>query len=751
MFAAWGRFVYRFRWPVLILSVLSLVGFAVLMSYGGRLGLEEFTSQTEAGRASELIEDELPARAPSFTLIFGSDTLNVTGEDFREEVERALEPLRDEPQVTGIRTAYDVDPASSGEEMNSRDGRHTSVVVELEEASDAELIAAYPGLRDQVWSDSLEVLAAGQLPLNQDFEETTEKDIQRAELVSLPLALALLLVVFGSVVAAGMPLGVGALAVFGGVVGTLLLARFMDVSIYANSVVTMIGLGVAIDYSLFVVSRFREEVRRRAVPEALSRTMATAGRAITFSGLTVAIGLLGLLFFDLFGINSMGVAGTIVVALAVLYGLTFLPALLAILGHRVNAWRLPFVRPERRNEAGHGLLWHRIAEAVMARPWRILLPVVAVLLLVGSPIMHLRLGMGDHTTLPEGSESRQGAELLEEQFPSGGTNPVVVVLDYEDESPLTPEHVDETYEMSRWLADLPNVERVESVVDLDPSITREQYGQILTEPQEQLPAEVGEALERSTGEHITVLTAYAPSRAGTDEARDLVSTIREDHPEVEGEVMVGGQTAFDIDSIEAIKDDAPLAIAFVVGATYVVLFLLLGSVLLPVKAVVMNFLSISASYGALVWIFQDGNLSGLLGFTPNPIDTSIPILMFCILFGLSMDYEVLLLTRIKEEYGRTGDNARAVALGLEKTGRLVTGAAAIMAAVFFSFVLAETTVIKAIGLGMGIAVAVDATIVRALLVPATMHLMGRWNWWTPKPLARLYDRLGLSGSSTEKG
>jgi hypothetical protein len=300
-------------------------------------------------------------------------------------------------------------------------------------------------------------------------------------------------------------------------------------------------------------------------------------------------------------------------------------------------------------------------------------------------------------------------------------------------------------------ADLPNVERVESVVDLDPSITREQYGQILTGPQEQLPAEVGEALERSTGEHITVLTAYAPSRVGTDEARDLVSTIREDHPEVEGEVMVSGQTAFDVDSIEAIKDEAPLAIAFVVGATYVVLFLLLGSVILPVKAVVMNFLSISASYGALVWIFQDGNLSGLLGFTPNPIDTSIPILMFCILFGLSMDYEVLLLSRIKEEYGRTGDNARAVALGLEKTGRLVTGAAAIMAAVFFSFVLAETTVIKAIGLGMGIAVTVDATIVRALLVPATMRLMGRWNWWVPKHLARLYDRLGLPESSTKKG
>ena len=743
MFATWGRLVYRFRWSVLILSVLSLVGAAVLMGYGGTLEAEDLPSRTEAGRANQLIEDELPIGAPSFTLVFGSDILEATDEAFREEVERALEPLRDEPRVVDIRTTYDdgEDPASLNKEMVSRDGRHTFAVVELEEASDAEMREAYPELRDQVRSDSLEVLSAGELPLNQDFDETAESDLLRAEVVSLPLALVLLLIVFGSVVAAGMPLGVGALAVFGGFVGTLLLGRVMDVSVYATNIVTMIGLGVAIDYSLFVVSRFREEIQLRPVPEALSHTMATAGRAIAFSGLTVAIGLLGLLFFDLYGINSMGVAGTIVVALSVLYGLTFLPALLAILGPKVNALRLPFVRPERRT--GHGL-WRRLSRAVMARPWQVLLPVVVVLVLLGSPILHLRLGLGDHTVLPEESESRRGAEIMKEQFPGGGTSPVTVVLDYGDESPLTPQHVDDVYETSRWLAERPNVERVESVVDLDPSITRERYAQLLTGPREQLPPEVGEALKQSTGEHVAILSAYTPLRAGTDEARDLVRTIREAHPEIDAEVMVTGYTAFDIDSIEQIKADAPLAIAFVVGATYLVLFLLLGSVLLPVKAVLMNFLSISASYGALVWIFQDGNLSGLLGFTPNPIDTSTPIIMFCILFGLSMDYEVLLLTRIREEYAHTGNNVSAVALGLEKTGRLVTGAAAIMAAVFFSFALAETTVIKAIGLGMGIAIAIDATIVRALLVPATMRLMGRWNWWAPKPLARFYDRLGLS-------
>ena len=749
MFAAWGYLVYRFRWLVLILSVISLAGTAVLMSYGGRLGIQEFTSQTEAGRANELIKDELPARVPGFTLIFSSDSLEANDQAFREEVERTLEPLRDEPQVVKIRTAYD-DDTDSSDEMVSADGRRTLAVVELKEASDAELTETYSSLRDELQSDSLEVIAAGSLPLNRDFEETTEGDITRAEAISLPLALAMLLLVFGSVVAAGIPIGVGVLAVFGGFVGTLLLARFMDVSIYATNVVTMIGLGIAIDYSLFVVSRFREELNVHPVPEALSRTMATAGRAISFSGLTVAIGLLGLLFFGLFGINSIGAAGTIVVALAVLYGLTFLPALLAVLGLRVNAWRVPLVRREGRTRTGLGL-WHRFAEAVMVRPWRVLLPVVTVLLLLGSPILHLRLGFGDHTVLPKGAESRQGAELLEEQFPGRATNPVVVVLNYKNGSPLTPERIDDTYQISRWLADVPGVERVESIVDLDPSISREQYGQLLTQPGEQMPPEMRRALEQSTGEHVTVLNAYAPYRAGAEETRDLVRTIRESHPGVEGEVMVTGQTAFDIDAIEEIKDDAPLAIAFVVAATYVVLFLLLGSAFLPLKAILMNFLSISASYGALVWIFQDGNLSEILNFTPNPIDTSTPILMFCILFGLSMDYEVLLLTRIREEYARTGDNTLAVASGLEKTGRLVTGAAAIMAVVFFSFALAETTVVKAIGIGMGIAVALDATIVRALLVPATMRLMGRWNWWAPKPLTRLYDRLGLSETGAKKG
>ena len=746
MFAAWGRFVYRFRWAVLTLSVLSLVTAVMLTVNGGRLGTK-FSSAGETEQAEELLDKELPERAPSFTLIFGGgDDLRVEDRAFRREMERALEPVRGDERVEGVRTAFS--GGAVNRDMVSRDGRRALAIVELEDAEYNELQGAYEEVREEVSSDSLQVVATGDMPLNADFEKVTEADLRRAETVSLPLALLLLLLVFGSVVAAGLPIGVGVLAVVGGMGCTLFLARFMDVSVYATNVVSMIGLGVAIDYSLFFVSRFREEVGVRSVPEALARTMATAGRAIVFSGLTVAIGLAGFLFFDVGDLRTMGLAGTIVVTLAVLYGLTFLPALLAILGPRVNALRMPFVHPERPR-TGHGL-WHTVANAVMARPWTGLIPAVALLLVLGAPFLGIRVGLSGWDSLPADAESRRGQEILEEEFPGGSTNPTVVVVDYgDDRSSLTRERAGGLHELSRWLSDRPGVEKVESVVDLDPRLSREEYEALLTGPKENMPPELRQALERSVGDGVAVLTAYTSYDYNTEKAHDLVREIRADHPSAGGDVLVTGFAAFDVDLASSVAEDAPKAVAFVVVATYVVLFLLLGSVFLPLKAVVVNFLSISASYGALVWVFQQGHLSGLLNFTPGPINTTTPIIMFCIVFGLSMDYEVLLLSRIKEEYDRTGDNRLSVASGLERTGRLITGAALIMATVFFSFGLAEALIIKAIGLGMGLAVIMDATVVRVLLVPATMRIMGHLNWWAPKPLRRLHDRFGLAKAAPE--
>ena len=740
LLARWGRLVHRARWTVLALSALSLCASLWVIHVGGRLDPPDIPADTESGRARRLLETALPGQPPSFGLIFSSETRQALDPAFRDEVERALAPLRRDPRVARVRTAYDPPgPVPVTVPLISRDGHRTLATVELRgtAAGFASLEFSglppdlYPELRGLVRAETMDVVSVGNVALNHDFTEVARKDLGRVEVLILPAVAVLLLLVFGSVVAAALPLAVGALATTGAMAGTFVLARFVSVSIYAPNIVSMIGLGVAIDYSLFVVSRFREEIRERSPVEALARTVATAGRAILFSGLTVAIGLLGMLFLGLGNLGSMGWAGTSVVTLAVVYGLTTLPALLAVLDQRVNSLRVPFLRAER---AGDGL-WHRLASAVMVHPWRVFVPVVGVLLLFGLPLLHLRVGSGDATSLPPEAESRRGDELLRREFPGGDVNRIVVVLDAGQASPLEPARVAQTHAFSRWLAARPNVRHVDSFVDLHPSLDLGTYLQMAALPPAQRPPELVEAFRQTLGEHVAMLNATTDFRPSSEEARTLVREIRRAHPPYDGAVLVTGQTAFDLDFIGLVVRHAPLAIGLVVVVTFVVLFLLFDSVLLPLKAIVMNLLSIAASFGALVWIFQDGHLATWLDFTPGPIQTATPLIMFCLVFGLSMDYEILLLSRVREEYERSGDNAGAVVVGLERTGRLITGAAAIMAAVFFGFGLARSVVIQAVGIGIGVAVVVDATIVRALLVPATMRLMGRWNWWRPAWLA----------------
>jgi uncharacterized membrane protein YdfJ with MMPL/SSD domain len=740
MLAAWGRVAHRYRWPVLLLSLVPLLPAAWLLRGDGALEATMRPPDVEAVRAVTLMDRELPGQPPSIGFILSHPAWRATDPTFRAAVERTLAPLRADTRIARIRSPWDSTPPDP--RRISRDGHRVHVVVELHGRAPAFASmtfgglppALYEAIRTQVRSDALDVVAVGVAAMNYDFARVAREDLRRSEVVVLPLVLVLLLLVFGSVVAAALPLLVGMLAVALGLAGTVVLGSFVSVSAYANNVVSMVGLGVAIDYSLFVVSRFREELTRGTPAEALSRTLATTGKAVVFSGITVGIGLAGLVLLRTDTISSMGGAGMIVAVTAVVYALTFLPALLAILGPRVNALALPFVHPERT--VGPEAFWYRVAHVVMARPWPVVIPVVLVLVVVGLPLRHIRLGADDASTLPKTTEARRGIELLRREFPDADTNPIVVVLHYREGSPLKPERVSQLYDFSRWVKSQPGVARVDSIVDLAPGISRAQYQQMAAVPAAFRPPGLDVAFGRLVGEHVTVLAAQARFPATSDEARALVRTIRHAHPPVDAEVLLTGPTAFDLDFIDVVRDAAPAAIGFVVLATYVALFWLLRSALLPLKAVVMNLLSITASYGALVWIFQEGHLAGWLGFTPAPIETPIPIIMFCILYGLSMDYEVLLLSRTHEEYVKSGDNAQAVAQSLAHTGRLITGAAAIMAGVFFGFGLVNSiTMIKAMGVGMGLAVIVDATVVRALLVPATMRLLGRWNWWAPAALA----------------
>ena len=746
MFTAWGHFVYRFRWIVLVLSIGLLIGSAAIALQGGKLESGGFIETAESGRASKLIQNELPrAGGSTFTLIFSSDTLTATSPEFRAAVDAAIAQVKTDSRVDSIATPYDgacVAPCR----LISKDGHEIAVDVAVKDTID-KAREYYPDLRAMVRSNTLEVQATGVLAINNGFNVVLLADLQRAEVVALPLALILLIFVFGTVVAALVPLGVGGLAVMSGVAGMFLLTHVTTVSVYAENVVTLIGLGVAIDYSLFVTSRFREELRRTGdTREAIAIAMATSGRAVTFSGITVAIGLSGMLFYEGTFLPSMGLSGAVVVASAVFYGLTFLPALLSLLGTKLEVGKLPFLQPDT---SGRGW-WHTIATSVMARPFLVLIPVVALILLAGSPFLHIRLASSDVSTLPAHEESRAGYDKLLNDFPGAGQNHIQAVVNYVDGDPLSTQRIPQLTDLAARIAKLPHVVAVNSAVSFDLKqlpIPIPDYTTLYSIPRTQLPLPLQALLRQTVGPHIVLMDVEASSPLYSDDARDLVRQIRAQTPPPGGDLLVTGFTAIDLDTVNFIVGKTPGAVLFVMLATVVVLFLLLGSVVLPLKAVVMNLLSISASFGALVWVFQDGHLASFLGFQPSPIDPSTPVIMFCIVFGLSMDYEVLLLSRIQEEYRRTGDNTHAVAAGLEKSGRLITGAAAIMVGVFAAFGLAEILLIKAIGLGMALAVAIDATLVRALVVPATMRLLGRINWWAPPPLARLYRRLGLGEGS----
>ena len=747
MFARWGRFVYRFRWAVLVISALLLaVSIVATFTAGTLTDSGSFGADLPAGQAQKLITAEVHPQkkvtGSQVTLIFGSASLTVTDPAYRAALDNALAPLANDTRVTSVSTPFTV-PAEAQASYISRDQHEALVIVALKDISSRSK-GYIPAVLAEIHPGNLTMLATGGVLISEAFNKTLEGDLNRAEYLALPITLLMLVLIFASLIAASLPLGVGLLAIVGGVGGTLFLARFTDVSTYAINIITLIGLAVAIDYSLFVVNRFRDELAAGATREdAIAKSMSTAGRAITFSGITVAIGLSAMLFFQGTFLASMGAAGTIVVSIAVLYGLTFLPAVLSVLGPWVDRLRLPILG--RRRPDGTGA-WHSMALWVMKRPVVVLIPSLALLLLAGTPFLQLRLANGDVDQLPPGNQARQGYDTLVRDFPGQDQTNISVVVYYAGGSPLTTDHVSAIYDLSRRLAALPNVLRVSSIVDLDPSLAKTDYERLYSGPISDLPVQMRDALVAGTGQHLTVLNVVTNKQYTSDDARAIVRAARAEQVP-DGQVLATGGTAYDLDIVNFILQRTPVAVASVIVITYAVLFLLTGSVVLPLKAVITNLFSISASFGAMVWIFQEGHLSGFLGFTPQSIDPSIPVILFSIVFGMSMDYEVLLISRIQEEYRRTGDNQAGVALGLEKSGRLITGAAAIMVAVFLAFGMANIVIIKAIGIGLAVAIAIDATIVRILIVPAVMRLLGRANWWAPRPLA-LFHRWVGAGEST---
>ena len=674
---------------------------------------------TEAQRAFEILEEEGVLNQAIVIPVFSHDTLTVHDPAYEARAQTVLSALEQYPGVARIDSYF----SSRNENLVSPDGRTTYALVGLDIPLD-EVLDEVPKMRAVVPEVDLDVWLTGGSAIFSDINEYTGKDLRRAEFITFPLVALALLVIFRTVVSVAAPLAIGLLGLGITLTAIYLLGLVTSMSVFALNTATLLGVGAAIDYSLLMVSRFREELERHSVEESVALTVGMAGRAILFSGITTALGLAGLLIFELSMLRSIGIGGIVVIAASVAVALTLVPALLSVVGRRIDS--LPIL-PARLYRGGN--FWRTLAGRVTRRPLLVMLPVIVALLALGTPFLQVKLGVPWASVLPEEAESRQGWEKVSEELGEGALVPILIAARFEDDV-TDPDNLVALHAYTRSARDLPGVTRVESLVDVEEGVTLEQYQSIYSNAEARASPEVRDVLDEFGGGNTTMVLIYTVYEMNSDEARDTVRRLRS--YDGDGDYLVSGATASLMDAVEAMYDAFPWALALITVSVYLVLTFLFRSVVIPLKALVMNGMSVFASYGALVFIFQQGNLEGLLNFTSTGfLEATLPILLFTILFGLSMDYEVFLLTRIREIYDETGDNAQSVALGLEKTGRIITSAALVLVLVAGSFTFGDIIIIKALGLGIALAIFLDSTVVRALLVPSLMKVLGDLNWWAP--------------------
>jgi len=756
VFAAIGRFDYRFRRVLPVLGLALVIGLNIWAARGGGKLIQGgwFIPGSQEQQEVSLVADRFGQQPTTMLVVYRDPDGNAGSDEFQAKIKASLADVLKDPVASGLTTYAD----THSPQLLSRDRTEALAVVNLtkpveDSVEDAGRLASevHPpqGVPTQI---------TGIPQVYKEFNAKIEHDLVQAETISLPIALIILLAVFGTLVAAGLPLLMAGLALPTTFAVISILANVTEMSVFVTNLASMIGLALAIDYSLFMVSRFREELRHHSVEIAIERMMGSVGRAVAISGVAVAVGLSSLIVFEASALRSMGYAGVITVVSTLVFGLTVLPAMLAMLGPRVNRLRVPLPRRLRLIEddsaaadrrQGHGV-WAWIAARVMRRPFLIAGPILALLLLAGIPFLSLQLSTGSNLTDLPDTPARTGFFTLAKDFPGGQSDPIDVAVTWSG-SDLSGS-IDSSRQQSlqayvERLAKLDGVTDVQSALTPPPGLAAVDYAALLSIPSGQRPAQasgLATYLKTWIGGDTTRLTVYTSVVPDSSEGRDLVARVRA-VPVPEGsQVLTGGLPSRSADFITSFRSSVPVAILIVVLVTAGVLFLTFGSVFLPIKAVLMSLISISASFGALVWIFQQGHLSGPLGFEPSgAIGAWLPVIMFAILFGLSMDYEVLLLSRIRERYLATGNNTQAVAEGIGITGGIITGAALIMVAVFAAFGLSSITFIKALGLIQALAVLIDATLVRGLLVPAFMRVMGRINWWAPRWIQRGVSKLGL--------
>ena len=759
LFYKLGELTYDRRKMVLAVGLIACLGMASLIGMGANWAESWGEGDLESIEAADLRDSAFISEdegSQSFILLVHHESLNDSSQVWQSAVEDALSKFSTMDDVT-IEYSWEITGDEREEYVyQGEDGfwAKNRVTINQDRKEAKQLFAEN---KESIEMDGdFDSWRTGEIAIDVTFDSRIQEDLIKAELISGPLSVIILGIVFGTIISALLPFGVAVLTVLSAMGLTIWLSNTMDVTQYAINIITLIGIGVSVDYSLFLVNRFREELNRgRDIRTSTAMTVATAGKAVFFSGVTVAIGLMGMLFFENTGLPSLGIGGTLAVTVAMIFSVIVLPAFMAILGHRVFFGKIPYSF-STENDDGTGI-WAKIATTVMDKPWAVLIPTLVILLGAGLPFLYADFSIASRDALPPDDETRVGFEHMDEKWPEGAVNVAMVVLDFDGEDPLAEENLRATH---NWMLEQIEDERVINAFGYalpDSSMNESSVVAYWQTPDEYLTEEQIATREYlrdqflSNGVTYIIFSLNGPITG--EDGRGFVADVREDRDDFlddlvigsEGQLLVAGFAAYSLDVQDAIVENLPIALAFIFISTVVLIFIQVRSVIIPIKAIIMNILSISATFGMLVFVFQWGYGESLLNFTAQPIETTNPVIIFCIVFGLSMDYEVLMLSRIHEEWEVTGDNTQAVANGLQKTGRLITGAAAIMVVVFMAFGLSSVVILKQIGLGLALAIFLDATIVRALVVPSTMRLMGKWNWWSPKWARSMFsswDELG---------
>lgn len=756
VFAATGRGVVRYRWLVVSVWLVFLV---VGVVFAPRIQ-EVFDRGVESGntgesqQAADIIASEFTSRSAfQQLLVLSSEDVSVEDPEYRREAETLIKSIEGTGHVTSVVSFY----SSGNPALISPDGRATFALLNLRQTNHGDAMLASADLLDAVeraptppW---LTARVTGIEAVHADISTASQESMARAEIVGLPVAMVVLIVVFGALVAATLPLLLAILCIVIALALAVLVGEWLGLSVFLETFVVMLGLGVGIDYALFMLTRFRAERKAgRDVETAAGEMVTHAGKAITFSGLAVVIGLSALLATGEPTVISMGIGGILVVLVAVAAGLTLLPATIALLGDRIEAPRTLTRLLDRSQRGGEGGMWHRWATHVMQRPVRYAVLGVTVLVVLALPALGLEKGTMGVDQLGQGYQSRQGFEILTEEFGAGMLSPVEVVV-HTDGGVSDPETIAGVDRLTRELAADVRFESAMSMTTLSPDLSLEDYQALYAGGFSAVPAELvgplGNFVNLDEDADTAVIMGHLALDPSSPEAWDTVRDVRTSIiptvSELQGaEVLVGGTSAIEADASSALYGRFPIVIGIILAATFLMLMVLFRSILIPLKAVVLNLLSVLAAYGLLVVVFQEGLGETVFDFTSSgTVNWITPVLLFAILFGLSMDYEVFLLSRIRELHDRGYSNEQAVAIGLERTAKVITGAAAIMVVVFGAFILSSILLMKELGFALAAAVLIDATIVRIILVPATMRLMGEWNWWLPGWLDRILPRVVL--------